>query len=147
MTAVELEGSNPDFKPVVDRRPLIPEPLPVKLVAVDDVRLPTTAGLEKALDRFYVHLLKFERDTESQQLAYRAENFRLKFDLVEGLIERDHLRAQEIEIQSLVEMEHLLVEEKIDYERQRGVSAGRDGLLLRDPAGNWIFLVEMKTIA
>ncbi len=143
---MELEQPNPDFKPVVDKRPLIPEPLPVKLVAVDDVRLPTNAGLDKQLDHFYVELLKFEKDTEATQLAYRADNFRLKFDMVEGLIERETMRAQEIEIPSLQQMEHTIVDEEIEYERHKGVDAGRDGLLLRDPAGNWIFLVEMKVI-
>src|SRR4026208_1292462 len=38
-----------------------PGPLPVKLLAVEDVRLPATAGLESQLDAFYVGLLGFER--------------------------------------------------------------------------------------
>src|SRR5688500_10561026 len=66
MPSVELEplAPAPDgtrFRPVADRRPRVPEPLPVKLLVVSDPRLPAGAGLERRLDAFYVGLLGFER--------------------------------------------------------------------------------------
>ena len=62
---MELEpGIN--FRPVHDRRPLIPEPPPVKLVTVEDARLPASAGLERELNAFYIDLLKFERDERTE---------------------------------------------------------------------------------
>ena len=47
-----------------DARPKLPEPPPVTLVSVQDVRLPTVAGLERLLDEFYAGLLRFERVAE-----------------------------------------------------------------------------------
>lgn len=172
-----------------DRRPRMPEPLPVKLLAVEDVRLPATAGLEARLDDFYAGLLEFERvDVELPRprakveplpgvreegrdwpmirrgriglppaLAsadrphtfgpvYRAENFRVHFDLVEGLVERESVRPLGIEVLSLAAAEAKLAAADIEYARQRGVSPGQESLLLTDPAGNWIELVEMRPV-
>ena len=42
---VELEEAPGDFRVVKDRRPVIPVPPPVSLVAVEDVRLPATVGV------------------------------------------------------------------------------------------------------
>lgn len=47
-----------------DRRPILPVPPPVRLIAVDDVILFASAGDEAALDRFYVGLLHFEREDQ-----------------------------------------------------------------------------------
>src|SRR3989442_13852823 len=89
MAAVELEPLEPSpeqfqFKPTVDRRPRVPEPLPVKLVAVADARLPAAAGLEQKLDAFYVRLLGFERRHDEPDrprgeaaISYPADNFTL----------------------------------------------------------------------
>ena len=143
--SVELEPAPDNFKPVIDRRPRVPEPLPVKLVAVEDCRLPAPAGVEVQLDRFYVGLWGFER-VESE-LAYRAENFLLSFDLFERPVEHESLRPLGIEVPSIADAERKLVDEKIDYVRQRGVNAGAETLLVRDPAGNWVELLETRAIA
>jgi hypothetical protein len=45
----------------MDRRPLIPEPPPVRLLAVEDVVIEAPAGTERELDALYVEVLKFER--------------------------------------------------------------------------------------
>jgi hypothetical protein len=132
---MELEPA-PDFefRPAADRRPVIPEPPPVRLVTVDDATLPASTGSEAALDAFYMKLLRFERDAKADGIVYRAENFRLRFELVEGPIARDHLRALGIEVPSLNATEtELLV-------------LGHDKLALLDPAGNWLELVEATRI-
>src|SRR5688572_7744007 len=57
-----------------DRRPRMPEPLPVRVLAVEDVRLPATAGLEPQLDDFYVGLFGFERvDVELPRPRLKVE--------------------------------------------------------------------------
>lgn len=44
-----------------DRRPPMPEPPPVRLVAVEDVSILAPSGVERELDALYVEVLKFER--------------------------------------------------------------------------------------
>ena len=144
---MELEDSTVQFDPPADLRPRIPEPPPVHLVAVADVVLPVVAGLEKELDRFYVGLLRFERDLETSEVVYRAGNFRLRFEVLECPPDRDDMRAVGIAIPSLTEMIQKLSDQDIEFARQRGISPAQDTLLLLDPAGNWIELSEMTRVS
>src|SRR5690349_20563217 len=141
MDQMELEPSANIVLPASDRRPLIPEPLPVRLVTVEDATLIAAAGLEVQLDEFYVGLLKFKRE-ESHEPIYRADNFRLRFKISERFPERDNLRPLLIEVPRLSELEHEIIELELDYTRQRGVTPGEERLVLKDPAGNWIEIVE-----
>jgi hypothetical protein len=129
-----------------DHRRRMPEPLPVRLVTVEDARLTAAAGLEPQLDAFYVGLLGFEREPEEQGLAYRAENFRLVFEVVEPPLQQAAMRPLGIEIPSLLAAEHKLVEMKIEYLRQKSITPGQDSLLVCDPAGNWIELAGMSQL-
>jgi hypothetical protein len=145
---LELEPST-GLQPTADARPRMDEPPPVRLVAVEDVRLPTPPGLEAELDAFYVGLWQFERDlAEAPAIVYRAENVRLRLEIVtdQKPIERDTLRPQGIEVLSLAEAELKLVEAERDYLRQRGLTPGQESLLLQDPAGNWIELFEVRRV-
>ena len=145
---MELEPSNPavEIRSFEDRRMKIPEPLPVRLVAVNDVSLPAPAGAETKLDAFYVGLLKFERTGDPYALSYRADNYELHFDPRERPVEHDSLRPTQIQIPSLGEMERVLTEAQIPYTRQRGITPGAERLVLLDPAGNWIELSEIRLI-
>ena len=142
---LELEPAT-GLKPRVDRRPRIDEPLPVKLVAVDDVRMPAPAGVEVQLDGFYVDLLGFERMVPETELNYRAENVALRFEVQERPVEHENLRPQGIEVPSLAEAELMLIEGEYEYVRQRGVVLGTETIVMRDPAGNWIELIELRAI-
>jgi hypothetical protein len=142
---MELEPST-NFRPVEDKRAHLPPPPPVLLVTVEDARLPAPAGLERELDRFYVGLLQFERDAKEGGIVYRAENFRLWIDLAEGPIQRDDMRMLGIVVKSLTEAIRKLGEAEIAYSRERGLIAGEERLLLLDPAGNWIRIVQSKAI-
>ena len=142
---MELELSSTPVSKPDDRRPRLLEPLPVKLIAVDDVRLPAPAGVEPKLDWFYVDLLGFER-SDSRELVYRADNFYLRFDVLERPVVHDSLRPTGIEIISLIDMEKRIIEAELEYARQRGLTPGQDTLLLLDPAGNWIELSESRTV-
>ena len=131
---------------VPDQLPRLDDPPPVRLVSVDDVRMVTPPGTEAALDGFYVGLWRFRR--ESGDIVYRAENARLRFTVVldQRPVERDAVRPQGIEVESLRDAERLLVEAEIEYDRQRGFQLGTYTLLTRDPAGNWVELVELRKV-
>ena len=133
-------------RPTVDGRPRMDEPLPVRLVAVEDVRMPAPAGIEVQLEEFYVGVLGFERVAPETELHYRSENFTLHFELQEARVEHDDLRPQGIEIPSLAEIELKLIEGEYAYVRQRGVMPGTETIVMRDPAGNWIELLELRSI-
>lgn len=145
---MELEQPSVEFKPVSDRRPHMPEPPPVWLIAIEDVHVPVAAGLEVQLDDFYVTMLRFEREIDPKAgLCYKAENFRLCCDVLEPPIQRPDFRPVAIDVPSLALVQQQLVEREIEYEWQRGLSVGRDTLVLKDPAGNWVALTERRAVA
>jgi hypothetical protein len=167
---MELEPSTGTTPAPPDARPRMPEPPPVRLVAVDDVRLQAPSGMERQLDSFYVILLGFEReDVELKRPGpriawapgrarapiifsagvaagpiYRAENFRLRFQTIEPPVPHPSLRPQGIEVPSLNVAESRLTEAQIEYTRERGLVPGQERLLLQDPAGNWVELTESR---
>ena len=141
---LQLEEATRQLKLDADRRPRMPEPLPVRLVSVDDVRLPAPAGAEVKLDDFYVTLLEFER--VEGELSYRADNFVLRFDVFEAPIEHESLRPQQIEVLSLNVAEKKLIDAELEYARQKSLTPGQESLLLLDPAGNWIELTERRIV-
>jgi hypothetical protein len=143
---LELEPANPEFQPVIDRRPRVPEPLPVRIVAIAPVRLPAPAGAELALDAFYVKLLGLERIEPLTELIYRAENYELRFDVKDRPVTHDSLRALVIEVMSLREAEEKLIAAEMVYTRQRGTAPGTESIVMLDPAGNWIELVETRVV-
>jgi hypothetical protein len=145
---MELEPAATEFKPVVDRRPRVPEPLPVRLIAVADVRLPAAAGLEGKLDAFYAGLFGFERTTDpaGEAVAYRADNFTVRVDVQEPPVKRIDLRPLAVEVPSLGALEEKLIEAEAEYERRRGLLPGEATIVLLDPAGNWVEAVEMRTV-
>jgi hypothetical protein len=155
---VELEPLEPAsaqfrFKPVADRRPRVPEPLPVKLVTVADARLPSAAGLERKLDAFYVGLFGFERRDDDAHhregdatISYRADNFTLHLSVQEPPVRRADLRPLGVEVPSLAALEEKLIEAEQEYERQRGLLPGEVSIVLLDPAGNWLEAIEMKPV-
>jgi hypothetical protein len=141
---LELEPSRGPFKPVDDGRRQMPEPPPVRLVAVEDVHVPAATGRAPALDEFYTGILRFDREPAEAELTYRAENVRLRFDVQRPPVERDDFRPLMIEVPLLADVEKQFVELQIEYDRQRGLLPGHDHLVLRDPAGNWVAISEMR---
>ena len=141
------------LEPVVVERPLPRDPRPrlfepprVRLVTVADAHLLAGAGKEVDLDAFYVAILDFERDAAWEHPVYRAENFRLFFDIIEPPVERPDMRALGIQVPSLRTLEAKLIEREIEYERQKNVMPAAESFLLLDPASNWIELTEGKAI-
>jgi hypothetical protein len=144
---MELEPATGEFKPVVDRRPRVPEPLPVRLVTVDDARLPAAAGLERQLDAFYVGLLGFERTPPTgDEIIYRADNFSLHIGVKEPPLRRDEMRPLGVEVPSLADLELKLIEAKMEYERQRGLLPGEHTIVMADPAGNWLEVSDVRAV-
>lgn len=144
---IELEPAS-GITPQADTRKHMPEPPPVRLVAVEDVHLPAAAGLETELDRFYVDLLKFVRGEHGDGLiVYHAENASLVFDVLEPPVEREKIVPTQIE---LLFDEQLfrqgLLEREIPFEFVRGVYPATDHLLLQDPAGNWLAVSQRRVV-
>ena len=147
MDRIELEESS-GLVPLADLRRRMDEPPPVKLISVDDVCLVTPPGMDDQLDHFYQAVLEFFAEPAVQGKIYRAENFRLRFEVVldQKPIDRDGMRPQGIEVRSLRDMERKLFSHQINYTRERGLLPGLMTLLLKDPAGNWIELLESPRV-
>lgn len=143
---IELADEVTGDLPMADRRPRMPEPIPVRLVVIDDVHLTTPAGNEELLDEFFVDLLGFERDADDSKIIYRSDNARILYDVLEVPACRVNYRPIQIEVPSLVEMELKFVETEIEFTRQKGLSPGQDSLLLLDPAGNWMEILETRVV-
>lgn len=136
-------------KPEADLRPHMPEPPPVKLLAVSDVHLPSAAGHEREMDAFYVEILKFERvdgaaDHDAGVLTYRAENHSLVFDVLEPPLNRDDITPTAIEVPSLRLLRFALMEREIVYESTRGLDPATEYVVLKDPTGNWLAISESR---
>jgi hypothetical protein len=133
-------------QPPADYRPRLEAPPPVRLLTVADTVLPAAAGLERALDGFYVELLKFVRDAVVERIVYRAENFRLSFEIVECPSPPPDFRPVKIEVPLLRDFELALIEREIDYTRHKGLLPGQVSITLLDPAGNWVEVSESRPL-
>jgi len=134
--AMKLAPVTTPFVPAEDRRPKIEEPPPVRLIAIEDCRLPAAAGLEPKLDQFYLGLLRFFRAEDPARAAYHAENHDLYFEITERPQPRTDARSLGIAVPSLAELTQRLSDAEIEYIRQRGLIPGLDTVFLYDPAGN-----------
>jgi hypothetical protein len=144
---IELDEPATAFVPVHDKRPAIPQPPPVHLVAIDDVHLPAPIGLRDHLDRCYLTALGFLAEPARDNAAaivYRADNFRLCFDLKQPPLQRDGVRVTVIQVVSLPDVRQRLIDQKIEHETVRGLDPGSELVILRDPAGNWLALAECR---
>jgi hypothetical protein len=61
-------------------------------------------------------------------------------------VERGSIRPQGIEVESLIAAERKLVDAETEFIRQRGLLPGQYSLLVQDPGGNWIELVEARPV-
>ena len=128
-----------------DDRPRLDEPPPVRVAAVNDVTLPAVAGLEVRLDGFYRDLLGFRRVGRAFP-AYDAENARVNFVIVETPPERDHVRPIGVQTPRYGVILETLEASGVDFEVVRGLGVGSDALLLRDPAGNWLAVSDLREV-
>ncbi len=142
---MELEDPSFEFVPKIDRRRTIPEPPPVRVIAVEDVSLAATPKEAAKLDAFYVGLLRFERDDKELGMVYKAENVRLRFT-VEDAPRKDDMRVLGIEVPSLRDLELLLVDRQIEFLKEPGLYVGQTTFLLQDPASHWVRLSEVVRI-
>ena len=80
------------------------------------------------------------------ELVFRADNFLLRFRLLDPPIVHDTLRPQGIEVLDLAELEKRFREAELEYTRERGITPGRETLLLVDPGGNWVEIGEIRLV-
>ena len=154
LNPVELEPSSIDFNPTPDRRPKMPEPLPVRVIAINDSLSHAVAGREREMDDFYVAVLGFVRATSGEGAAenpaavmtYHADNVDLRFAVREPLFPRDDLRPIQIEVLSLQSVEQGIIDRELEYTRQRGISPGMESVVLQDPSGNWVEITERRLV-
>lgn len=139
---MELEKSA-NIKPTVDSLPALPELPEVHVVAVEDVTLQARAGIETELDAFYVGVIGLVRLED--QLAYRADNVRICFDVVEPPVLRDSYRSIGLWVMSLETLAKELNDREIEFTYTRDGNAA-EAILLRDPAGNWMQIAEHRRI-
>ncbi len=102
---IELDPPRTRSKMGEDRRPKIEEPPPVRLISDRRLHLWSPAGLERQLDEFYVGLLRFEReetppDEGTHEFVYRAENFRVRIQVLERPVHRDDFRPLTLVVDS-----------------------------------------------
>ncbi len=143
----ELEKTDGSFSIKPDRRKRVPEPLPVKIFAVEDVTIPCAAGLEKAMDDFYVMLLGFVRDAnEAHRIVYHADNVDLYVQVLEPPLHRETMRPTLLEVPSIESLEHELIDREMEYTRIRSIFPGQRALSFQDPAGNWVEVTEKQII-
>ena len=142
---MELEEPSFTFKPKPDLRPRVPEPLPIKLIAVADMRVDARAGIEVQLDRFYAKTLGMQR-IEGEAIIYQAENFDLYIDVLEPPVIREDYRPIRAEVRSLPDMALKLREAEIEHVRRKGLTPGDEALVMQDPAGNWVELTQSSLI-
>jgi hypothetical protein len=146
---IQLDPPTGELQLGEDRRPKLEVPPPVRMIAVEDCVLYCPAGLERQLDEFYVGLLGFEREDlpseqTEQQLVYRAQNFRLRIEVLERPVEREDFRPLTLVVESISDLVHRLSEAEVEFQRQRGLTPGQDNLLLSDPAGNPVSVGEYR---
>jgi hypothetical protein len=89
-------------------------------------------------------VLEFER--LPGELGYRAENVLLRFTVHERPPVRESLRPLGVIVLSLADAERKIIERELEYTRQRGTTPGSQSLLLLDPAGNWVEIVEDRRV-
>ena len=142
---MQLEESSIPFKPSVDRRLRVPEPLQVRLVAVNDMRVDAPAGVERELDGFYVGVVGMER-IPGEEMVYRTDNFDLYVDVLEPPVPREDFRPVRAEVRSLAVVQQKLIEADVAHVRRKGLVPGDEALVLQDPAGNWVELTETRLI-
>lgn len=142
---MQLDEPSVPFKPVIDQRLRVPEPIPVRLIAVNDVRVDAGAGIERELDAFYAKLIGMQR-ISGESIVYRADNFDLYVDVLEPPVVREDYRPLRAEIRSLADMTLRLIEAEIPFTRRKGLLPGDEALVMQDPAGNWVVLTESRVV-
>jgi len=130
----------------VDTRPRLLPPPPVRLDTLADAQLFAIAGMETQLDGFYVDILKFDRDDSEDGLAYRAENWRLRFELLERPQPREDYRLLGVVVPSLADIVGRLTDAGVSYTLQVGLLAGQECIVISDPCGNLLAITESRAI-
>lgn len=144
---MELEEPTAAVKLPPDGQPKMPEPPPVRLLAIADVHLSAWPEVEHLLVGFYVGLLKFDRDTDdTSAVAFKAEKHRIVFGHEAVPAPRDNYRPILIETPFYDDFVHTLLDREIAFDYQRGTAAGVETVFLQDPAGYWVSVGPVRAI-
>jgi hypothetical protein len=124
-----------------DDRPMLDEPPPVKVLAVRDVELQAADDELPAVAAFYAGLLGLK---PLDARTFGSATVDLRLVPPEG--ERDSLKPLGLQAQHYKQIVERLQMDEVDFEIVRGLVAGGDTILLRDPAGNWVGIGEWREV-
>lgn len=135
--------------------PLVPfapdrvaEPPPVRLVAIEDVRLLAPPEAEAQLDALYAGVLGMRRRPADEfHLFYEAQNACLVFQTHRRPVIRENMDATGVEVPSLRDLAKRLDDLRLGYERQIGLTPGEEAIVLVDAGGNWLTITERRGVA
>lgn len=113
--------------------------------SVDHVHLPTPIVERGLLSALYVDVLLFADASERDVVCFRADNCEVRFDRLRDSGSTD-FRPLRVVVASLQAIESSLIDAGIEYERQRGIVAGQDVLVVKDADGNWLTIRECRRI-
>lgn len=141
---IELEPSSGAIvRP--DLRAPMPEPPPVRILAVNDVHLPAAVGREAELVAFYVGVLNFTaKRVDDGPLTFVAENVDLVFDLALPPVNYENLAPTMLEVPSLRNLREMLFDREITHETMHGLMPGTEHVVVRDPGGNLLAIGGWK---
>lgn len=128
---------------------MLEQPLPVRLIAVDDVTIPCPAGVDHLLDAFYVELLGMKRVTNAGPslalvIEFRADNVSLRLAVEDRPVEHDALRPMMVEVDDRGRLIKEVIDRRMPFEMIKSLIAGEDHLLLIDPAGNYVGVLQHR---
>ncbi len=127
-----------------DLRPYAPQPIPVRLIAVADMKLPAPPGSYDQLAHVYVSILGFVADPSAG--AFVADNHAIRIEFTDRPIIREDYRPVGVEVPSLMEVQKKLLDAEIEFIVQRGIMIGDTCLAFADPAGNLLEVFEIRAI-
>lgn len=136
-----------------DDRVRMDEPLPVELIAVDDVHVEAMREHLPAMEELYLGLLGMVRadeasaDSPADQCVYCADNYCLVIHLVEGPPKsKQDYRPVKLVVPLLRVLRQGLIDREIEHQYQLGIVPGSHCVVLMDAAGNWLNVNERREV-
>lgn len=136
-----------------DHRVRMDEPLPVELIAVDDVHVEAQREHLPAMEALYLRLLGMVRadetsaDLTADECVYYADNFCLVIHWIDGPTKpKEDYRPIKLVVPLLRDFRQGLIDREIEHQYQLGMVPGSHCIVLMDAAGNWLNVYEKREL-
>lgn len=152
--ALPLEPSpEAALEPVHDLRPVMPEPPPVRVIAVENVTLVAPAKHARAIDHLMTAVLPLVKEVPTRQAdvdagaigVYQAENVRVVY-LAREEPPPSPRHILQLELADLRGLRQRLQDAEIEYELSKRLMPGDVRVAFLDAAGNPIEVLENRAI-